>query len=573
MHVAESRETPERPGQARSSENSGRSEDSQCSEPGEPSASLAPLDRSDRSARLGSLEGPETPDSRRPLQSPQEPEPPKVWPRVWSQFWRTAAARGRLGPGLWRWRYVGLTLFLLFFYNSGAEWIRVEKTRVRSGHELIERGLVWPPWRALQLYVSHDSDEHLFFEYSRLILGEAADLDYIAAANLGDTQAIKQQLQQKFPQRSGRRFPYRYIAVGYPPVGLLILLLPRLFASTLAGYRLAFGVLMSVAFLAVMAVGWRLLQRCGSALGRTQWTKYTAILLFCIGPTLMMRYDIVPALLTAVVVVALIERRALLATACFLLGVAAKLYPALLLPTWLALLFGFAGTARRTAGRMLAALALLGAVAVLAMWARGATLPLSAERITFSVRPFQLESIPGALLALPQWPASLSASFGSYNAQSALAARLLPYWELLISLAALSVAGLAFVWAARRRHLAPPEQGQALCVWTLTALLFNLCVTKVLSAQYLIWCLPFAALVPGRRGRFILAALAVTFFLTQAIYPTLYGALLAGSGFVFALLLLRNAALCLICGLCLFWLWRGQLTPTEPKTGTPCPTP
>ena len=71
-------------------------------------------------------------------------------------------------------------------------------------------------------------DEHLFFEYTRLILGEEADLDYIAAANHGDTQAIKAQLRQKFPPLTGRRFPYRYIAVGYPPVGLLTLLLPRL---------------------------------------------------------------------------------------------------------------------------------------------------------------------------------------------------------------------------------------------------------------------------------------------------------------------------------------------------------
>ena len=91
------------------------------------------------------------------------------------------------------------------------------------------------------------------------------------------------------------------------------------------------------------------------------------------------------------------------------------------------------------------------------------------------------------------------------------------------------------------------------------ALLLNLMVTKVLSAQYLIWCLPFAALVPGRRGRALLYGLAGIFFLTQLIYPTLYGALIAGSDFVFALLLLRNFLLCAVGGLGLFWLWRGQL--------------
>ncbi len=488
-----------------------------------------------------------------------------------------AAGAGCMGPmerirrlGRGSWRYVGLILLLLVFYNSGAEWIRVQKPQLRSAQDLVTQGLVWPPWRALQLYVSHDSDEHLFFEYTRLILGEEADLDYIAAANHGDTQAIKAQLRQKFPPLTGRRFPYRYIAVGYPPVGLLTLLLPRLWASTLAGYRLAFGALMSVLFLGTMALGWRLQKLCGSPLQKEQFYKYTALLLFCVGPTLMMRYDIVPALLTAAVVLALIERRALLATFFFSLGVAAKLYPALLMPTWLALLLGFSAMARRTALRVLAVLTALSLLVIGAMVVKGAALPLVAERITFSVRPFQLESIPGALLALPNWPASLSSSFGSYNAQGALATRLLPYWEILIATTALAVAGLAFVWARRRRHFSPAEQGQALCAWTLTALLCNLCVTKVLSAQYLIWCLPFAALLPGRRGRFMLAALAVTLFLTQAIYPTLYGALIAGSGPVFFLLLLRNAFLCASCAACLVWLWRGRLTLAGAEPAVPC---
>ena len=460
-------------------------------------------------------------------------------------------ARGRL--------YLGLSIVLLIFFNSGSDWMRAEKGHIRGGGDLITRGFVWPPWRALQLYVSHDSDEHLFFEYTKLILGEPADLHYIAAANLGNTAAIEAQLQQKFAARPGGHSPYRYIAVGYPPVGLLALLLPRLVTSTLHGYRLVFGALMSVFFLCTMALGWRMARRSGYDLSSAQWHKYTALLLFCVGPTLMMRYDIVPALLTAAVVAALSERRALLATACLLLGIAAKLYPALLLPTWLALLLGFSGPARRTAWRMVGALAATGAVIALALLLRGGAIPLWAERITFSVRPFQVESVPGALLALPGWPGSLASSFGSFNAQSALAGWLLPHWDLLITATALSVAGLAYVWASRRRTASPEEQGRALAVWTLVALLLNLCVTKVLSAQYLIWCLPFAALVPGRRGRSVLYGLAGILFLTQLIYPTLYGALIGGSGLVFALVLLRNFMLCALGALCVGWLWRGQL--------------
>ena len=75
--------------------------------------------------------------------------------------------------------------------------------------------------RQFQLYVSHESDEHLYFEFSRLILGEDADLGHIARQTMGDTNANLTDLQARVKPGPGLRLPYRDVSVGYPPVGVL----------------------------------------------------------------------------------------------------------------------------------------------------------------------------------------------------------------------------------------------------------------------------------------------------------------------------------------------------------------
>lgn len=455
-----------------------------------------------------------------------------------------------------RWKYLFLAVGLIAYFNSGAEWIREEKTHLTSAADLGERmnRLLWPPWRAAQLYVSHDSDEHLFFEITRLILGEDADLNYIAQQSLGDVQGVLADLRYRTQQSTGLRLPYRDVVIGYPPVGIAVMLIPRLFASTLASYRIAFGLLMGAFFLLSLWLGMRISERLSENNKSNErpeivqhWLGRGAAMVACIGPTLVMRYDIVPALLCAAVVLFLIERRALLATLCILIGAAAKMYPLLLLPTWLLLLYGFGQGARRTSvriGSLLVAVG-VGAVAAALLLFRG-NLPLLHDVLVFQARPFQLESVVGSLLVAAGGASSIVASFGSFNADTPLARLLVPYWDLAMTLALLGVACAALRWALRHRQLAPAEQGRALVAWTMAALLVLLCMTKVLSAQYVIWGVPLVAALPGRRGRTIFRLFLATLFLTQLIYPSLYGALIRGSSAVLAVLLVRNALLCAV---------------------------
>lgn len=458
-----------------------------------------------------------------------------------------------------RWKYLFVAIGLVAYFNSGAEWIREEKTHLASASDLAERTkrLLWPPWRAAQLYVSHDSDEHLFFELTRLILGEQPDLEFIAQQSLGDVQAVRADLRHRIQGPARVRLPYRDVVVGYPPVGIAVMLLPRLVASTLAGYRIAFGALMGLFFLFSLWLGMRISERVQSPNDISgdiksneksqivqRWLGRGAAMLACIGPTLVMRYDIVPALLCTAVVLCLIERRALLATLCILLGAAAKMYPLLLLPTWLALLFGLGQAARRTAlrvGALLAAVAVAAGLAALLL-VRG-QLPLLHDVLVFRARPFQLESVLGSLLIAMSGPSAIVASFGSFNADTPLARALAPYWDLGMVAALLAVALGALRWALRHRQLSPEAQGRAVVAWTVAALWVLLCTTKVLSAQYVIWSVPLIAALPGPRGRTIFRLSLVTLFLTQLIYPSLYGALIRGSSAVLAVLLLRNVLL------------------------------
>ena len=86
---------------------------------------------------------------------------------------------------------------------------------------------------------------------------------------------------------------------------------------------------------------------------------------------------------------------------------------------------------------------------------------------------------------------------------------------------------------------------------TVAALLAMLCTSKILSAQYPIWCVPLVALLPQAQGRRIYQLFCLALVLTQLEFPILYGLLLAGSPPVVAVLVLRNVLLWVLLGLTL----------------------
>lgn len=437
---------------------------------------------------------------------------------------------------------LALLLALLSFFCMKDDGTRRALLQVRSGADFARLGgeLLWPPWRALLAYVSIDDDVHLYYEHSRVVLGEEADAAYIAGRRGDATEADVALVRAELAQRRGWR-TLGEASLGYPPLAAPLMLLPRLFADTLGGYRVAFAVIISLMYLGAWALALRIAARLRLGLEPRRILSRAALLTACCGPILVGRFDLLPALLTAAALWALLGDRPLLAGILLLCGAGAKLYPALLLPIWAALLAGFGGAARRRLPRLLAPFLALGVLgAALLLWRGGAK--LAGSLVVFSNRPIQIESLAGSLLRVLGFGTEYT--FGSVNV------RLGAYGWLsgLLDLALLGgLVGLslgAWRWA-RRAGPALGELGQrrALCSLTVVALLLILLTSKVFSPQYMIWCLPLCAVAPGALGAATTRGLAVALFLTQIYCPFLYTPLCDGAWPLLLLVLARNLLL------------------------------
>ena len=141
----------------------------------------------------------------------------------------------------------------------------------------------------------------------------------------------------------------------------------------------------------------------------------------------------------------------------------------------------------------------------------------------------------------------MSGGFGSYNVSLPTAAGALGGLLFWVALAAV-IAGAARS-GRRLRAATSAERLRALCAWVLASVAAILCTSKVLSPQFLIWLLPWPALLAPPAagspliGRATLYWTVAALALTQTFYPFLYGALRAGQPLVVALLMARNASL------------------------------
>jgi len=425
------------------------------------------------------------------------------------------------------------------FFNAGSDEMRALKPHVRSAADLAP--VFARPWLLASLYVSNDSDEHLYYEYSRIVLGEDADIEYLIQNSMGDREGKRARLVAGI--RPGQRYhvPYRDFDPGYPPVTMVVTLLPRLFASTLAGYRVVLGALLLGLYLLCLAAGFRLARAMRLDYPLADWTRRGALLLLAIGPICFIRLDLVPTLLVLWTVVSLVEERPFRAFLCSLLAIGAKLYALLLLPVWVALLFFSGEKSRRVALRFAGAYVALGAIGLgtaLLLGLRPAR--FASDLVIFSARPLQIESVLGSVLLALRGVGNVVGSWGSYNVVTPTTEALAPWWSALMLVALLGVAAWAAVVARRQPAHDRVTTARTLVSFTLAGILVLLCVSKILSTQYVIWAVPLVALVGGATLFRLYLALLV---LSQIVYPLLYGLLLQGSPPIVGVLLVRNALL------------------------------
>jgi Glycosyltransferase family 87 len=363
-----------------------------------------------------------------------------------------------------------------------------------------------------------------------------------SAAVFGDARFYAAKVERMFQGE----LPYREVAIEYPPGSVPFTILPGLVVGTGAGYRLAFACEMVLVDAVGLWAATRIARVVDGARRRIPLAYVLAMV--AMGPLLLLRFDLVPAVCVLLAAAMAAEGRPGWAAAALGYGTAAKIYPGVLAPLLVLGLVPAMGWRRsllRTVPPFLAGFGLT-VVPALLLSVRG-----TADSVLFHVqRGVQIESLWANAIALldllggPQ--ARTVTGFGAYDLSSSVseAAKLLSGVATLATLA-----GAAWlVWRRSRRlgGLGPADWAGAFAVGTFAFVL----PTRVLSPQYLVWlCAPMvalAAVLAGRRALWTLVAAAVV---SQVIFPFRYSQLRRLDPFDVGLLTLRNLLLLVACAL------------------------
>jgi hypothetical protein len=313
------------------------------------------------------------------------------------------------------------------------------------------------------------------------------------------------------------RVPYRDFAVEYPPAALPVFLAPRLSAA--AG---DFGAYNRAYENWAAGIGAAMLLGAAAALAALRprlWAAAAALGLIAVSPLLLgnvvlTRFDFWPAALAVGALAALLWGRDLLGALLFALAVAAKLWPAVLVPLAVVWIW------RRRGARAAARWSVVTVAATAAIFLPFAILSPGGLAHSFSTqlsRPLQVESLGSAILIAAHHVAGLDVAINSAHGSQNLVANGTT-WAAAVS-TGLQLALLGTVWAAFARGPATPER---LVAAAAAAVAVFVGFGKVFSPQYLVWLVPLVPLVRGRRGAVASVLLAAALVLTQLWFPDRY---------------------------------------------------
>ena len=326
------------------------------------------------------------------------------------------------------------------------------------------------------------------------------------------------------------RTPYAGVPIEYPPGLLPFVLLPASLLHTLHIPFLPSFVVLMTAVDALGLIGLRRLSaRWGSRLGPWLWVIGLPLL----GPMVLLRLDLVPA----VALVWAIERAAADrwtgAGGLVGFGILAKIYPAFLFPIGLAIA---RSRARFTVGAL--------AVVVVGL----APFVLTLDALIRSVAGFhfhrgvQIESVWGNALLVARelgYEAGVLRAFGSWEIVAGVA----PLVEALSTASSIAVVGALAWWVWRTGPRGDPRLVALAWFVTLACLLVT---GRVLSPQFLIWLVGLGATVacaPDGLGVRSTVLFLGTMLLTQIEFPFAFSGLLAADRVSIGVLTTRNVFL------------------------------
>jgi glycosyl transferase family 87 len=299
--------------------------------------------------------------------------------------------------------------------------------------------------------------------------------------------------------------PYRDFDVEYPPLALPVFAIPALGDR---GYREQFEWLM--AFCGCLMIAFSVLSTRALGLdGRALLVVALAPLL--LGSVMLTRFDLWPAALTAGALAALLSDRLRLGHVVLGAAIAAKLYPAVLLP--LAVAYAWRRRGPRE-GLVCLALSLIVVLATYLPFLAVAPIE-TVESIGRQIsRPLQIESLGASVLLAAHQLFDVEIEMQSSHGSQNLVGDAATVVAVLLSVA--QVATLVWLWVWFARGPATPRRFGACAAAVLVAFV---ALGKVLSPQFLIWLLPVVPLAWRLGANVLLAAVLV---LTQLWFPFRY---------------------------------------------------
>jgi uncharacterized membrane protein len=315
--------------------------------------------------------------------------------------------------------------------------------------------------------------------------------------------------------------PFIGFRFEYPPLAALVFTGPRLLGAwhkpSFGFYCWAFA--FQSAMTAAMITPMIALLLVGA--GRKIWAGigfYTALLVL-LHPLIVWRFDIFPALMTALAIYCLMTDRPLSAGAGLGIGIAVKLYPAVLLGLFL----GYAVAHRRSMDAVRIGVAVIGinVLVLIRYFLIGSDAYLWFLRFHMQ-RGVQLESLWAGIMMLGKnlklTTLSRITAFGAYEVHGPWANALLRVEIPVMVFLLMFITVLAY----RRMRIDQLQTG-AISIPTVTTSAFALLlvfasINKVFSPQYLVWLIPFAPFLRPSRQWLLLLMCATTTFMFIYVY-------------------------------------------------------
>jgi hypothetical protein len=354
--------------------------------------------------------------------------------------------------------------------------------------------------------------------------------------------------------------PYRSFMPEYPPLSLWLIVPPALslhgHAVDFRAYQVRFAaemfVLAALTAALVVLTTWRLWH---DIVHLYLAVAGFALFVLAIGPLMEDRFDMGVALISALVLLAVVYGRLAVAAVLVGLGCAYKITPLVLLP----LLVSLVGWSRRLV--LICGLCLAAAIVGFLPYLVTATAGIRHVFVYQTRRPLELESVLGLPVIIAHLLTGAPLRTGVSHRSWLLAG---PHSAVMTSLSTpLMVLALATVsallWRCRTTLRDRPRK---LALSALALYLALLCTDRVLSPQYLIWVIPAAILVLLDDLPLGLAVLLTT-VLTQLEFPVLWLNILRFHSVDLVWLCARNLSLVATFAFALVRLWR------LPATGVP----